>query len=185
MKPELRFCESSSPACGVLEIHDGEDLWQWYWLEIRLCVFHWSTIPKKQFIIIIRKKGGQIFVWFRSQNGNKWFSQGFPLILQILSNITGINMVSIFLIKWKLKFYSRNSILSTFGPNLAWVINAGLEIWHFWLLHYCAITINLFYGTIWSYLYMEIPVHIKLLLGKCIFGIAHSDHYLVKNKNKI
>ena len=25
-KPELRFCAGSNPACGVLEIHDGEDL---------------------------------------------------------------------------------------------------------------------------------------------------------------
>ena len=26
MKPELRFCAGSSPACGVSEIRDGEDL---------------------------------------------------------------------------------------------------------------------------------------------------------------
>ena len=25
-KPELRFCTGSNPACGVSEIHDGEDL---------------------------------------------------------------------------------------------------------------------------------------------------------------
>ena len=25
-KSELRFCASSNPACGVSEIHDGEDL---------------------------------------------------------------------------------------------------------------------------------------------------------------
>ena len=25
-KPELRFCAGSNPACGVLEIRDGEDL---------------------------------------------------------------------------------------------------------------------------------------------------------------
>ena len=35
----------------MLEIHDGEDLWQWYWLEIRLHVFPWLAIPRKQFII--------------------------------------------------------------------------------------------------------------------------------------
>ena len=34
------------------EIHNGKDLWQWSWLEIRLNVFRWSTIPQKQFIII-------------------------------------------------------------------------------------------------------------------------------------
>ena len=35
-KPELRFCAGSSPACGVSEIRDGQDLWQWSRLEIRL-----------------------------------------------------------------------------------------------------------------------------------------------------
>ena len=25
-KSELRFCTGSNPACGMLEIHDGEDL---------------------------------------------------------------------------------------------------------------------------------------------------------------
>ena len=27
-KPELRFCAGSNPACGMLKILDGEDLWQ-------------------------------------------------------------------------------------------------------------------------------------------------------------
>ena len=122
-----------------------------------------------------------------SDLGHKMATSGFLKVsLQFFRfKIIGINMVSIFLIKWKLKFYSRNSILSIFGPNLTWVINAGLEFWHFWLLHYSVITINLLYGTVWSHLYVEILVHIKLLSGKCIFGIAHSDHYLVKYKNKI
>ena len=35
-KPELRFCASSNPACVVWEVCDGEDLWQWPRLEIRL-----------------------------------------------------------------------------------------------------------------------------------------------------
>ena len=39
--------------CGVSEIRDGEDLWQWFRLEIRLNAFRRSTIPQKQFIIII------------------------------------------------------------------------------------------------------------------------------------
>ena len=50
-KPELRFCISSNPACGVSEIRDGEEIWQWSWLEIRLNAFCWSTTPQKQFII--------------------------------------------------------------------------------------------------------------------------------------
>ena len=52
-KPELRFCVGSNPAGGVLEIRDGEDLWQWFWLEIRLNTNRQSTIPQKQLIIII------------------------------------------------------------------------------------------------------------------------------------
>ena len=35
------------------EIHDGEDLWQWPRLEIRLNAFRRSTIRHKQFILII------------------------------------------------------------------------------------------------------------------------------------
>ena len=45
-KPELRFCARS-------EIRDDEDLWQWSQLKIRLNAFRRSTIPQKQFIIII------------------------------------------------------------------------------------------------------------------------------------
>ena len=47
-KHDLKFCTGSNPASGVLEIRDGENLWQWFRL------FPRSTIPqKKQFIIII------------------------------------------------------------------------------------------------------------------------------------
>ena len=49
-KPELRFCAGSNPACDVLKICDGEDLWQWSQLEIRLNAFHRLTIPQKQFV---------------------------------------------------------------------------------------------------------------------------------------
>ena len=51
--PELRFCASLKPARGVSEIRNGEDLWQWSRLEIRLNAFRRSTIPQKQFIITI------------------------------------------------------------------------------------------------------------------------------------
>ena len=52
-KPELKFCAGSNPARGVSEVRDGEDLWQWSRLEIRLNTILRSTIPQKQFIIII------------------------------------------------------------------------------------------------------------------------------------
>ena len=35
-KPELTFCAGSNPAHGVSEIWDGDDLWQWSWVKIRL-----------------------------------------------------------------------------------------------------------------------------------------------------
>ena len=53
IKPELRFYAGSNPARGMSEIRDGEDLWQWSRLEIRLNAFRRSNIPQKQFIIII------------------------------------------------------------------------------------------------------------------------------------
>ena len=52
-KTGLGFCAGSNPGRGVFEIHDGWDLWQWSWLEIMLNAFLRSTIPQKQFIIII------------------------------------------------------------------------------------------------------------------------------------
>ena len=45
-KPELRFCACSNPARGVSEIHECEDPWQWYWLEIRVNAFRRSTMPQ-------------------------------------------------------------------------------------------------------------------------------------------
>ena len=41
---------------SVSEMRDGEDLWQWSHLEIRLNAFRRSTIPQKLFIIIITDK---------------------------------------------------------------------------------------------------------------------------------
>ena len=51
-KSELRLCADSNPARGVLEIYEGKNLRQWSWLEIRLNVFHRSTILQEQFIIV-------------------------------------------------------------------------------------------------------------------------------------
>ena len=49
-KPELKFCVVSNPARGVVEIRDGENLWQWSQLKITLNAIRRSTIPQKQFI---------------------------------------------------------------------------------------------------------------------------------------
>ena len=43
-------------ACGVSEIFDAENLWQWSQLEIRFNAFLQSTIPQKQFIFIINRQ---------------------------------------------------------------------------------------------------------------------------------
>ena len=60
------FCAGSNPDRDVPDIYDGENLWQWFRLEIRLNAFRRSTIPQKQFIIIsiiiIRRP---LSSWFR------------------------------------------------------------------------------------------------------------------------
>ena len=45
-KPELRFYAGSVPAHGVSEIRDGEDLWQWSRLKIKLNDFRRYTYHK-------------------------------------------------------------------------------------------------------------------------------------------
>ena len=60
-KPELRFYAGSNLAHNLSEICDGEDLWQWSLLEIRLNNFHRSTVSPKQFIIIIKVKKLNLF----------------------------------------------------------------------------------------------------------------------------
>ena len=45
-KAWTRFCADSSPANSVLEIRDGEDLWQWSRLEKRLNAFPLLTITQ-------------------------------------------------------------------------------------------------------------------------------------------
>ena len=54
-KAELRFWAGLNAVCGMSEICNGEDLWQWSQLKIRLNAFHWSTIPQKQFITLSYK----------------------------------------------------------------------------------------------------------------------------------
>ena len=46
-KPELRFCAGSNPVHGVSEIRDGENLWQWSRLKLRLNAFLRSAIPQR------------------------------------------------------------------------------------------------------------------------------------------
>ena len=46
-KPELRLHAGSTPARGMSEVRDGEE--QWFWLEITLNAFCWSTILQKTF----------------------------------------------------------------------------------------------------------------------------------------
>ena len=80
-KPEIRFCAGPSPASDVWEICDGEDLWQWSRLEIKLNALRRSTIPQKQFIIfiIITSVIKELFIFYLKKN------QGFvPEIFRFL-----------------------------------------------------------------------------------------------------
>ena len=45
-KAESSFCAGLNPAGRVSEIRNGENLWQWSWMEIRLNAFRRSTISK-------------------------------------------------------------------------------------------------------------------------------------------
>ena len=45
-KAELRFYAGSNPVCAVTEVCEGENLLQWYQLEMRLNAFHRPTIPQ-------------------------------------------------------------------------------------------------------------------------------------------
>ena len=49
IKPEVRFCAGSNPTYSMSEICNGENLWQWSRLEIRLNAPLRSTISQKQF----------------------------------------------------------------------------------------------------------------------------------------
>ena len=45
-KSKLRFCAGTNPAPGTSEIRNGENLWQWFQLEITIKTFRHSTIPQ-------------------------------------------------------------------------------------------------------------------------------------------
>ena len=75
-KPELRFCAGSSPARGVSEIRDGEDLWQWSRLEIRLRLssvnhttktihHHHHHHQSKGLCITVNARNGFFFIWLQ------------------------------------------------------------------------------------------------------------------------
>ena len=65
--PELRLYAGSNPARGVSEIRDGGDLWQWCRLKISLRALPRSSIPQKQFIMIIIIK----FLFYRPEHNAK------------------------------------------------------------------------------------------------------------------
>ena len=70
--PELMFLAGSSPARGVSEICDVEDLWQWSRLKKKVNAFCRSTIPQKQFIIIISSSSSSSSIkWISCWHGKK------------------------------------------------------------------------------------------------------------------
>ena len=66
-RPKLTFCAASNPDNGVLVFRDGEDLWQWSELEIRLNIFRGTIIPQK--------RNSTLFIW------TSWICLSFFLIL--------------------------------------------------------------------------------------------------------
>ena len=51
--PKFRFCAGSNPDCGVSEIRDGENLWQWFAALNKANCLSSVNHTTKQFIIII------------------------------------------------------------------------------------------------------------------------------------
>ena len=83
-KSELRFCAGLVPARGVSEIRDGEDLWQWPQLEMRLNACRRSTIPHTQ------KKNNSLSIQFNSTAGVMKYNSlfwSFDLLSLFLWNI--------------------------------------------------------------------------------------------------
>ena len=62
-KPELSFCTGSGSVRGVLEICDGEDLWQLSQLEVRL------TIIFNNFEFMFKSNLFFVFFWLINQTG--------------------------------------------------------------------------------------------------------------------
>ena len=111
------------------------------------------------------------------------YFQGFPSALQIEIHIIGINLIFIFLVKWKLTYYLRDSIFKHF-----W---AKTTLGHKWrpqnvmvLLGYCVDTKIFFMKLNGRHFCKYLHIY-NLFQKKCILGIAHSNHYLLKCKNKI
>ena len=97
VKPELRFCTGSNLACGVSEIRDGDGLWQWSRLEIRLHAFRRPTKPQKQFIIIIIIIKKYIF-WINAHPPiEEQSNEGWNTSIQLENNGPSIKVLLIFL----------------------------------------------------------------------------------------
>ena len=90
-KSKLHFCAGSN-LCGMSEIHDGEDMWQWFQLEIRLNIFCQSTILQRQFIITISSVVGGIFAFV--------FGCGNYFLLEWNLIISSVEVVNFFYIQF-------------------------------------------------------------------------------------
>ena len=100
-KPELKFCAGSNPGRGVLDFHDGEDLWQWSRsrLETRLSAYRRLTIPQKQLIIfiIISIMKIQYHLWDKEE-----FMKKYTTIYNNTSKLEGYRLkITVWLVKAK------------------------------------------------------------------------------------
>ena len=131
-KSEFRFCVGSNPARDVSEICDGEDLWQWSWLQIRLKAFCQSTIPQKnnssQFIhlwgnsytMFISSNHASFHLWWKKnllkhQKVSKYYESGCSYIANQL-------LITTFRIKSLSKLDDWMRILYRFGYMSLWLL---------------------------------------------------------------
>ena len=87
-KPELSFCTGPNPTCGAWKIRNGEDLWQWPQLEIRLITFCQPTIPQKQINWNAMKRGILLWIWWKM---NENWDNNIAIISQQRESHYGIN----------------------------------------------------------------------------------------------
>ena len=86
-KSELRFCADSNLAYSMLEIRDGEDVWQGSQMEIRLNTFCCPTIPQQQFITTFILKNITVIFNGHCFHQIKQIAMDKPMVTSYVKNI--------------------------------------------------------------------------------------------------
>ena len=145
IKPEIMFCAVSNPARSVVEIRDGEDLWQWSRLEIRLNAIRRSTILQKQHIkentanktkyVLVENELKKLQTYHSSLFACQSYflndgSQNLLIYQPIFKTFTALAGLSDTIVEWKSKGVLNEKIkppitaIHSFSPKLTWMNNS-------------------------------------------------------------